>query len=148
MTTSPRGAAPLPQMAHEQLPDETPTTAVASPPVVRSSRLRMWALFASGIATAGAVMLAAAPAAAPAPADPPPPCSAAGANCNDVQVLKPPDNPTVARDNPSLTSAPATDGPGFTVTHPFVPDPGPVPWGYPPGYGPCGPNDPAMGQGC
>jgi hypothetical protein len=44
-------------MAHEQLPDETPTTAVASAGSARSARLPIWALFASGVAVVGAVVL-------------------------------------------------------------------------------------------
>ena len=86
-TAAKRAAGAGPKMAHEQLPDETPPRGVASPRVVRSSRLRVWALFASGAAVLGAVALTAAPTAAPAPApaDPSPPC----ANCNDVQI--PPD---------------------------------------------------------
>lgn len=147
MTTTPRGAAPAPQMAHQQLRDETPTTPGAPPRVMRSSPLRMWALFASGMAAVAAVMLAAAPAAAPAPAPAdPPPCvldylnycpptpdphpSAARQLPPPATVAPlPPDNLNVppsgtARDNPSFT--PASPRP-----HPSFPAPG-DPGGPPP----------------
>jgi hypothetical protein len=139
-------------MAHELIPDEIPTSAVASPHVVRSSRLRVWALFASAVAVAGAAVLTVAPALAPAapapaPADEPfPQCGAP--DPTQCPGYSPPLNklpnlndPVIAPNfgdrmlNPDITFAPIASSP--------VPVGGPI--AIPPA-GPANPAPPPLGD--
>jgi len=128
-------------MASKPLPNETPTSAVTSPHVVRSSRLRLWALFASGVAVVGAAALATAPAAASAPAPADDPCWQCDYNPNpSVITIAPNFGAWMPNPDVSLT-VPAPDNFGW-IPGPDVPFTTPsLPWcGQGDGAFPCNPT--------